>query len=77
MARPITEYREGNWICQEEEVAEDKAADRASEEAAAGARAAAAVRDKAPARGRRPRVYAAVPLAGPACPMNAASRASR
>jgi hypothetical protein len=82
----IPEYREVNWTCQEEEVAEVKAAakaaakveDRAGVKAAevAGARAADGW-DPEAAKGREPRIYAAARLVGPACRMNAASRAFR
>jgi hypothetical protein len=78
----IPEYREVNWTCQEEEVAEVKAAakveDRAGVKAAeaAGARAADGW-DPEAAKGREPRIYAAARLVGPACRTNAGFRAFR
>jgi hypothetical protein len=78
----ILEWREVNWTCQEEEVAEDKAAaeveDRAGVKAARVRVArAAAVWDQEAAKGREPRIYAAARLVGPACRMNAGFRAFR
>jgi hypothetical protein len=92
MGYHIPEYREVNWTCQEEEVAEDKAAAKAEERVedraevkAAGVRAAevpevagaAAVWDPEAAKGRGPRIYAAARLVGPACRTNAGFRAFR
>jgi hypothetical protein len=88
MAYPIPEYREVSWTCQEEEVAEDKAAAKVEDRAevrAAGVRAAAApevagaagVWDPEVAKGREPRIYAAARLVGPACRTNAGFRAFR
>jgi hypothetical protein len=84
MGYHIPEYREVNWTCQEEEVAEDKAAakveDRAEVKAAevkaAGARAVGGW-DPEGAKGREPRIYAAARLVGPACRTNAGFRAFR
>jgi hypothetical protein len=85
MAYHIPEYREVNWTCQEEEVAEDKVEDRAGVKAAEAPEApegpevarAAGVWDPEGAKGREPRIYAAARLVGPACRTNAASRAFR
>jgi hypothetical protein len=79
MAYHIPEYREVNWTCQEEEVAEDKAAARVEDKAgvkAAGARVVGGW-DPEAARGREPRIYAAARLVGPACRTNAGFRAFR
>jgi hypothetical protein len=83
----IPEYREVNWTCQEEEVAEDKAAakveDRAGvkvedrAEVKAAEAKAAGVWDPEAAKGREPRIYAAARLVGPACRTNAGFRAFR
>ena len=83
MGYHIPEYREVNWTCQEEEVAEDKAAakveDRAEVRAAAApaVAGAAGVWDPEAAKGREPRIYAAARLVGPACRTNAGFRAFR
>jgi hypothetical protein len=79
----IPEYREVNWTCQEEEVAEAKVAAKAAAkvedraEVTAAEAKAAGVWDPEAARGRGLRVYAAARLVGPACRMNAGFRAFR
>ena len=87
MGYHILEYREVNWTCQEEEVAEDKVAAKAAAkvedrvedraEVKAAEAKAAGVWDPEAARGRGLRVYAAARLVGPACRTNAGFRAFR